>query len=125
MGEAREVRYTAREQQSFKRVGRCCSTWSAMAARRQCADVVAPSRAFSLLPVTTTDVLARAAKMECSFGITGKGYTIIASDSNAARSIVKMKGDEDKMKVLSKHLVMAYNGESGEYGSGSGVNASV
>jgi hypothetical protein len=52
--------------------------------------------------------------MECSFGITGKGYTIIASDSNAARSIVKMKGDEDKMKVLSKHLVMAYNGESGE-----------
>ena len=52
--------------------------------------------------------------MECSFGITGKGFSIIASDSNAARSIVKMKGDEDKMKVLSKHLVMAYNGESGE-----------
>ena len=63
--------------------------------------------------------------MECSFGITGKGYTIIASDSNAARSIVKMKGDEDKMKVLSKHLVMAYNGESGEYGSGSPANASA
>ena len=56
----------------------------------------------------------RSPKMECSFGITGKGYTIIASDSNAARSIVKMKGDEDKMKVLSKNLVMAYNGESGK-----------
>ncbi|MCO5607083.1 hypothetical protein L7F22_061275 [Adiantum nelumboides] len=50
--------------------------------------------------------------MECQFGITGKGYTIIASDSNAARSIIKMKGDEDKMKELSKHLVMAYNGEA-------------
>ncbi|PWN48932.1 putative multicatalytic endopeptidase complex chain PRE1 [Violaceomyces palustris] len=52
--------------------------------------------------------------MECSFGITGKGYTIIASDSNAARSIVKMKTDEDKQKVLSDHLVMTYSGESGD-----------
>ncbi|CEH13329.1 20s proteasome subunit [Ceraceosorus bombacis] len=52
--------------------------------------------------------------MECTFGITGKGYAIIASDSNAARSIIKMKGDEDKMKVLSRHLVMAYSGESGD-----------
>ncbi len=49
--------------------------------------------------------------MECSFGITGKGYTIIASDSNAARSIVKMKSDVDKQKVLSDHLVMTYSGE--------------
>ena len=52
--------------------------------------------------------------MECQFGITGKGYTIIASDCNAARSIVKMKGDEDKIKELTQHLVMAVNGESGE-----------
>lgn len=51
---------------------------------------------------------------ECSFGITGKGYTIIASDCNAARSIVKMKGDQDKQKVLSNHLVMAVNGEPGD-----------
>ena len=60
--------------------------------------------------------------MECSFGITGQGYCLIASDSNAARSIVKMKGDEDKMKVLSEHLVMAYSGESGECG---GVGAAA
>lgn len=53
--------------------------------------------------------------MECQFGITGKGYTIIASDCNAARSIVKMKGDEDKIRELTQHLVMAVNGESGEY----------
>lgn len=52
--------------------------------------------------------------MECSFGITGKGYAIVASDSNAARSIVKMKGDEDKQRILSKHLVMAYSGEAGD-----------
>ncbi|SPO28845.1 probable multicatalytic endopeptidase complex chain PRE1 [Ustilago trichophora] len=52
--------------------------------------------------------------MECSFGITGKGYTIIASDSNAARSIVKMKSDVDKQTVLSDHLVMTYSGEPGD-----------
>ncbi len=52
--------------------------------------------------------------MECSFGITGKGFTIIASDCNAARSIVKMKSDQDKQKQLSKHLVMTYSGEAGD-----------
>lgn len=51
--------------------------------------------------------------MECLFGITGKGFTIIASDKNAARSIIKMKSDDDKQKVLSNNLIMAYAGESG------------
>ena len=51
--------------------------------------------------------------MESLFGITGKGFTIIASDNNAARSIIKMKSDDDKQKVLSNHLVMTYAGESG------------
>ena len=53
--------------------------------------------------------------MENSFGITGKGFTILASDQNAARSIVKMKGDQDKITELSGHLAMAINGESGEW----------
>jgi len=39
---------------------------------------------------------------------------IVASDTNAARSIIKMKSDEDKTKVLSPHLVMAYSGEPGD-----------
>ncbi|KAK0558636.1 Proteasome subunit beta type-4 [Tilletia horrida] len=52
--------------------------------------------------------------MEALFGITVKGATIIATDCNAARSIVKMKTDEDKQKILSKHLVMASSGESGD-----------
>ncbi|CAH7667685.1 20S proteasome subunit beta 4 [Phakopsora pachyrhizi] len=52
--------------------------------------------------------------MECSFGITGKDFVILASDSSATRSIVRMKGDEDKQKLLSKHVVMAYSGEPGD-----------
>ncbi|KAF7301088.1 Proteasome subunit beta [Mycena indigotica] len=52
--------------------------------------------------------------METSFAITGKGYVIVAADTTAARSIVKMKTDEDKIKTLSEHLVMAYSGEPGD-----------
>ncbi|KAH9811225.1 nucleophile aminohydrolase [Melampsora americana] len=52
--------------------------------------------------------------MECSFGITGKDFVIFASDSCANRSIVKMKAGEDKQKVVSKHVVMAYSGEPGD-----------
>lgn len=51
--------------------------------------------------------------MECSFALTGKDYVLIAADTTAARSIVKMKIDEDKIKTLSPHLLMAYSGESG------------
>jgi 20S proteasome alpha/beta subunit len=51
--------------------------------------------------------------MECSFALTGKGYVIVAADTTAARSIVKMKIDEDKIKALSPHLLMAYSGEPG------------
>ena len=51
--------------------------------------------------------------MDCSFALTGKDYVIIAADTTAARSIVKMKVDEDKIKTLSPHLLMAYSGEPG------------
>lgn len=51
--------------------------------------------------------------MECSFALIGKGYVIVASDTTAARSIVKMKSDEDKTKTLGPHLVMTYSGEPG------------
>jgi hypothetical protein len=51
--------------------------------------------------------------MECSFALTGKGYVIVAADTTAALSIVKMKVDEDKIKALSPHLLMAYSGEPG------------
>jgi len=52
--------------------------------------------------------------METSFALTGKGYVIVAADTTAARSIVKMKVDQDKIKDLSPHLLMAYSGEPGQ-----------
>lgn len=58
--------------------------------------------------------------MECSFALVGKGYVIMAADTTAARSIVKMKVDEDKIKELSPHLFMAYSGEPGALSPSSG-----
>ncbi|KAG2347040.1 N-terminal nucleophile aminohydrolase [Suillus weaverae] len=52
--------------------------------------------------------------METSFALTGKGYVIVAADTTAIRSIVKMQIDQDKIKELSPHLLMAYSGEPGD-----------
>ncbi|KAI0340303.1 N-terminal nucleophile aminohydrolase [Trametopsis cervina] len=52
--------------------------------------------------------------MEVSFALTGKGYVIVAADTDAARSIIKMKSDVDKVKELGSHLLMAYSGEPGD-----------
>lgn len=52
--------------------------------------------------------------MEVSFALTGKGYVILAADTTAAHSIIKVKTDVDKIKELSPHLLMAYSGEPGE-----------
>ncbi|GAA5969906.1 hypothetical protein JCM21900_004188 [Sporobolomyces salmonicolor] len=52
--------------------------------------------------------------MEVSFGITGRDYVLLASDTSANRSIVRMKSTEDKQRVVGKHLVMAYSGEPGD-----------
>jgi 20S proteasome subunit beta 4 len=51
--------------------------------------------------------------MECSFALTGKGYVIVAADTTAACSIVKMKTDKEKIKTVSPHLLMAYSREPG------------
>jgi len=59
--------------------------------------------------------LASTRTMEVAFALTGKGYVLVASDQNAGRSILKMKTDEDKIKVLGSHLIMAHSGESGGY----------
>lgn len=52
--------------------------------------------------------------MDSSFALTGKGYVIVAADMTAARSIVKMQSNVDKIKVLGSHLLMAYSGEPGD-----------
>lgn len=51
--------------------------------------------------------------MDISFAITGKGYVILAADTTVAHSIIKVKQDEDKIKALGPHLLMAYSGEPG------------
>ncbi|CAO3628937.1 unnamed protein product [Cunninghamella echinulata] len=52
--------------------------------------------------------------MECLFGITGKDFTLLAADTVSARSIVVMKGTEDKSRQLSPHTVLLYSGEPGD-----------
>lgn len=52
--------------------------------------------------------------MECLFGITGKDFLLLAADKVSARSIVVMKSEEDKMRILDKKLALVYCGESGD-----------
>ncbi|RSH80140.1 Proteasome subunit beta type-4 [Saitozyma podzolica] len=52
--------------------------------------------------------------MECSFGLTGTDFVLLASDMSAGRSIIQMKSDENKIKALGPHLAMAYGGEPGD-----------
>lgn len=52
--------------------------------------------------------------MEVQIALTGKDFVLIAADTNAVRSIVKMKTDEDKIKELSPALLMSYSGEPGQ-----------
>lgn len=63
-----------------------------------------PSQPYS---TGETDRPSLPCRLAVSFGITGKDYVLLASDTSAARSIVKMKGDEDKQKEVGKHLVIA------------------
>jgi hypothetical protein len=43
--------------------------------------------------------------MDSLIGIVGDGYVLIAADSNQNRSVVRMKGDEDKILFLDSHKV--------------------
>lgn len=51
--------------------------------------------------------------MEAVIGIKGSDYVLLASDRNAARSIVVMKNCEVKARNLGRSLAMAYSGEPG------------
>ena len=44
--------------------------------------------------------------MECTLALVGDGYTLVAADRNAARSIICFKKDEDKVTVLDSHKIM-------------------
>lgn len=52
--------------------------------------------------------------MECLFGITGKDFVLVASDTMAVRSIVVMKSSEKKYRKLNDNTVMLYTGEPGD-----------
>lgn len=53
--------------------------------------------------------------METSFALIGKGYVLVAADTTAVRSIIKVKSDVDKIMELGPHLLMAYSGEPGMF----------
>lgn len=52
--------------------------------------------------------------MEALIGIVGKDFVLVGADRVSARSIVVMKGAEDKFRDLGPGLTMAYSGESGD-----------
>ena len=47
-------------------------------------------------------------------GFRGKDYALLAADTNAARSILLFKQDEDKIVPLSRKMIMATSGNQGD-----------
>merc|ERR1712065_15023 len=48
--------------------------------------------------------------MDAVFGISGEGWVILAADASCVRSIMTLKTDYDKIKVLDDHKIMATAG---------------
>jgi len=52
--------------------------------------------------------------MDTLIGLVGDGYTLIAADASAARSIMVFKTNEDKIMQLDSHKLMAAAGTVGD-----------
>jgi len=52
--------------------------------------------------------------MDSLIGFVGADYVLVMSDTSQARSILKMKGNEDKVYALDKYRLMAAAGEQGD-----------
>jgi len=52
--------------------------------------------------------------MDTVIGVVGKDYVLLLADSNAARSIVVFKNDEDKILALDKFKILATAGPVGD-----------
>mmetsp|Transcript_13124 Transcript_13124/g.14746 ORF Transcript_13124/g.14746 Transcript_13124/m.14746 type:complete len:203 (+) Transcript_13124:27-635(+) len=52
--------------------------------------------------------------MDCVMGIVGDGFTLLAADSIAARSIMVFKNDEDKIYEIDQHKALAAAGDVGD-----------
>ena len=44
--------------------------------------------------------------MDCAIGIVGDGFVLVATDTAAVQSIIKMKDDEDKILKLDEYKFM-------------------
>jgi len=54
------------------------------------------------------------AAMDCLIGFVGKDFTVLAADGNAARSIMVYSQDEDKIRELDSHKLLAVGGEASD-----------
>jgi len=52
--------------------------------------------------------------MDSAIGFIGKDYVLLAADSSQARSILKMKGDVDKLFPIDSHKLFALSGEAAD-----------
>lgn len=79
-------------------------------------SIIAPQKVTTLITIFFQSFFFthQTYKMECLFGITGNGFSLLAADTISARSIVVMKGTEDKSRELNTHTVMLYTGEPGD-----------
>lgn len=51
---------------------------------------------------------------EALFGIKGADFVLLATDTRSIRSIVVMKGEEEKFRQLNSTAMLAYSGEAGD-----------
>lgn len=52
--------------------------------------------------------------MDSLFAIKGKGFVVLAADSHAAFSVIRLKDDEDKLSALDANKIMAAAGPQGD-----------
>ena len=52
--------------------------------------------------------------MDTVIGIVGKDFVLLAADTTRARSIVVLKGDDDKIMHLDSHKLLGAAGETGD-----------
>eukprot|EP01125_Pyxidicula_operculata_P007456 TRINITY_DN2536_c0_g1_i1.p1 TRINITY_DN2536_c0_g1~~TRINITY_DN2536_c0_g1_i1.p1 ORF type:complete len:106 (-),score=13.94 TRINITY_DN2536_c0_g1_i1:100-417(-) len=52
--------------------------------------------------------------MDTTIGFVGKDYVLLLTDTSQARSILKMKGDLDKVMHIDSHKLFALGGECGD-----------
>lgn len=52
--------------------------------------------------------------MDYLMGIRGKDFVMVCSDTTASQQIIVIKHDEDKLRQIDSHMIMALSGEPGD-----------